>query len=170
MADETAARAFLAAAKEAEPDADHHCYAYRLGEGNGEITYYSDAGESSGTAGRPMLGALLAAGITNTAIVVSRYFGGKKLGIPGLIDAYRTAANEALAKARTAIRAPSCLIEIALAYGQLEAVRNIARKHGAEETGVTYGSEVALRFRAPLGEKEAFQGDLMALGLKARRA
>lgn len=77
-------------------DATHHCYAWRLGP-RGERFRANDDGEPSGTAGKPILGQLLSAGITDCLAVVVRYFGGTKLGVPGLIAAYREAAAEAVA-------------------------------------------------------------------------
>ena len=68
-------------------DATHHCYAWRLGPA-GERFRANDDGEPSGTAGRPILGQMLSHGITDALIVVVRYFGGTKLGVPGLIAAY----------------------------------------------------------------------------------
>lgn len=76
-------------------DATHHCYAWRLGA-NGEQYRCNDDGEPSGTAGRPILGQMLSRGITQCLIVVVRYFGGTKLGVPGLIQAYRDSAQAAI--------------------------------------------------------------------------
>ena len=71
------------------PDATHICYAYRLGEvGEGVTQFASDAGEPTGTAGKPILNVLRRADLVNVAVWVVRYYGGTKLGIPGLIDAY----------------------------------------------------------------------------------
>ena len=70
-------------------DATHHCYAWRLGP-QGERFRANDDGEPSGTAGKPILGQLLSNGLTDTLVVVVRYFGGTKLGVPGLIAAART--------------------------------------------------------------------------------
>lgn len=69
-------------------DATHHCYAYRIGY-RGEEWRANDDGEPSGTAGKPILGQLLSRDITNTLVVVVRWFGGTKLGVPGLIETYR---------------------------------------------------------------------------------
>ena len=81
--------------KEAHPKAVHHCFAYRIGT-DGNNFRSSDDGEPSGSAGRPILGQIDSKGLSNTAIVVVRYFGGTLLGVPGLINAYKTAASFAL--------------------------------------------------------------------------
>lgn len=76
-------------------DARHHCYAYRIGEDPGEVRY-NDDGEPSGTAGKPIFGQIQSFNLTNILIVVVRYFGGIKLGTGGLIQAYKTAARDAV--------------------------------------------------------------------------
>ena len=81
--------------KKAHPKAVHHCFAYRIGT-DGNNFRSSDDGEPSGTAGKPILGQLDSKGITNTAVVVVRYWGGTMLGVPGLINAYKTATALAL--------------------------------------------------------------------------
>ncbi len=85
----------LAAVKAEHPKATHHCFAYRLGL-DGNTFRVSDDGEPSGTAGRPILGQIDSKQITNTLIVVARYFGGTLLGVPGLINAYKSASALAL--------------------------------------------------------------------------
>lgn len=81
--------------KKEHPKAVHHCFAYRIGT-NGNNFRLSDDGEPSGTAGRPILGQIDSKTITNTAVIVIRYFGGTLLGVPGLINAYKTATTLAL--------------------------------------------------------------------------
>lgn len=81
--------------KEEHPKAVHHCFAYRLGT-DGTNYRSSDDGEPSGSAGKPILNTIDSKGLTNTAVVVVRYFGGTLLGVPGLINAYKTAASFAL--------------------------------------------------------------------------
>jgi len=85
----------LNAIKKLHPKATHHCFAYRLGL-DGNNFRVSDDGEPSGTAGRPILGQIDSKGLTGVLVVVVRYFGGTLLGVPGLINAYRSAAALAL--------------------------------------------------------------------------
>lgn len=88
------------ALKKEHPKAVHHCYAYRIGT-DGTVFRANDDGEPSGSAGKPILGQIDSAGLTNVLVVVVRYWGGSLLGVPGLINAYKTATAEALAKATT---------------------------------------------------------------------
>src|ERR1700754_4997070 len=81
--------------KKEHPKATHHCFAYRIGL-DGNTFRVSDDGEPSGTAGRPILGQIDSKGLVNTLVVVVRYFGGTLLGVPGLINAYKSAAALAL--------------------------------------------------------------------------
>ena len=85
----------LAALKKEHPKAVHHCFAYRIGMG-GINFRVSDDGEPSGSAGRPILGQIDSKQLTNIVIIVVRYFGGTLLGVPGLINAYKTSAALAL--------------------------------------------------------------------------
>jgi uncharacterized YigZ family protein len=86
--------------KKEHPKAGHHCYAYRIGT-DGLQFRANDDGEPSGSAGRPILGQIDSAGLSNVLVVVLRYFGGTLLGVPGLINAYKTTAAECLAVAPT---------------------------------------------------------------------
>ncbi|MFA6517134.1 MAG: YigZ family protein [Bacteroidia bacterium] len=92
---ETEVKEELQRLKKEHFDAVHHCFAYVLGAGK-EIQKFSDDREPSGTAGRPLLRAILSRNLTNSAVIVVRYFGGKLLGVPGLIAAYEGAALDAL--------------------------------------------------------------------------
>lgn len=83
---------YLQELKKEHPKAVHHCFAYRIGL-DGNQFRVSDDGEPSGTAGKPILGQVDSKGLTNICIIVVRYFGGTLLGVPGLINAYKTAAS-----------------------------------------------------------------------------
>jgi uncharacterized YigZ family protein len=82
------------------PKARHHCYAYRLLEGHEVTEYASDDGEPSNSAGQPMLGELKRHGLLNVCAIVVRYFGGTKLGVPGLIHAYRESVSQSIGNAK----------------------------------------------------------------------
>ena len=88
-------KSHLQTLKKEHPKAVHHCFAYRIGN-DGNNFRVSDDGEPSGTAGKPILGQIDSKQLTNTMIVVVRYFGGTLLGVPGLINAYKTAASMVL--------------------------------------------------------------------------
>lgn len=88
-------RAHIQQIRKEHPAAAHHCYAYVLGAGQ-QVQKSNDDREPSGTAGRPILRAIVSTQLTNTLVVVVRYFGGKLLGVPGLIEAYGGAASEAV--------------------------------------------------------------------------
>lgn len=89
------ARSHLKVLKKEHPKANHFCVGFRIGV-DGDIFRASDDGEPSGSAGRPILGQIDSAGLTNLMIVVVRYFGGTLLGVPGLINAYKSAASESI--------------------------------------------------------------------------
>jgi uncharacterized YigZ family protein len=92
-------RKFLKEKKEQFPDASHHCWAYKIGINEQQIKQYSDAGEPANSAGPPILQAIEQEGLTNVMVIVTRYFGGVKLGISGLIRAYRESALQGLQSA-----------------------------------------------------------------------
>lgn len=105
----------LAALRKEYFDARHHCYAYRIGH-QGQLWRANDDGEPSSTAGRPILGQILSAGLSDVLVVVVRYFGGIKLGVPGLIKAYKTATADALSAAATVTKTAAETYEIAFSY------------------------------------------------------
>lgn len=111
-------------------DARHVCYAYRIGVdgvGEGVADRMNDDGEPSSTAGRPIHGQIVKAGLTNALVVVVRYYGGVNLGTPGLIAAYRSAAAESLAAAETEQRLIEERVDFSFAYPQLNDVMKIVR-------------------------------------------
>lgn len=107
-------------------DARHHCYAYRLGADKLRFRA-NDDGEPSSTGGKPILGQIVSNDLTNILIVVVRYFGGIKLGVSGLINAYRTAAADALAHAVVVEKTEDEVIKIKFSYGVLNDVMRIIK-------------------------------------------
>ena len=108
-------------------DATHHCYAWRLGPG-GAAFRANDDGEPSGTAGKPILGQLLSNNLTDCLIVVVRYFGGTKLGVPGLIAAYRESAAEAIAAARIVERTVDRTIRVDFPYIAMNDIMRVIKE------------------------------------------
>lgn len=112
-------------------DARHHCYAYRLGP-DGATWRVNDNGEPSSTAGKPIFGQLISFGLSDVLVVVIRYFGGIKLGVSGLINAYRTAARDALEHAQTVEKQVRENITLEYTYEQTNAVMKAIRDLQAE--------------------------------------
>ena len=108
-------------------DATHHCYAWRLGP-QGEEYRVNDDGEPSGTAGKPILGQLLSKNVTDALIVVVRYFGGTKLGVSGLITAYREAAATVIEEAAIEERTVDVRLEIKFGYLAMNGVMRIVKE------------------------------------------
>ena len=110
-------------------DARHVCYAYVL-EPDGSVERGSDNGEPSGTAGRPILGAIRSASLTGVLVIVVRYFGGIKLGTSGLIAAYKEAAAQAVAHAVCVTRTVEDCMAFSYDYAQLNAVMKLLKAGG----------------------------------------
>lgn len=110
-------------------DARHHCYAYRLGL-DGSVWRMNDDGEPSSTAGRPILGQIQSAGLSDILIVVVRYFGGIKLGVPGLINAYRSAAADAVSNGRIVEKTAAETFAVTFDYTGMDRVMRVMKDMG----------------------------------------
>lgn len=108
-------------------DARHHCYSYIIGF-KGEHWRANDDGEPSGTAGRPIHGQILSKNLTNTLIVVVRYFGGTKLGVSGLINAYKTAAADALEHANVVVNTIKDIYKITFDYLAMNDIMKLVKE------------------------------------------
>ncbi len=117
-------KARLQHVKKEHPKASHHCFAWRIGQ-QGEIHRVSDDGEPSGSAGRPILNQVQSQDLTNVMVVVVRYFGGTMLGIPGLINAYKTTAAEALNKAGRVEKNIEVFMEVTCDYTVMNEVMQV---------------------------------------------
>ena len=119
-------REIVAGLRKEYHDARHHCYAYRIGK-DGSTWRASDDGEPSGSAGRPILGQIDSAGLSDCLVVVVRYFGGIKLGIPGLIRAYKTSTADALANAQVTEKIAGAWHRIRFTYEQMPQVMKVVK-------------------------------------------
>ncbi len=129
-------------------DATHNCYAYILGAKQ-ETTYYADAGEPSGTAGKPILNELLRNDLTNVLAVVTRYFGGIKLGVKGLIEAYGEAVANAIALAELSELKMFQHLAVECDYPCFEAIKHKAEEWAARISNVTYSESVSFELAIP---------------------
>lgn len=118
------------ALKKAHPKAVHFCLAFRIGT-DGTLYRASDDGEPSGSAGKPILGQIDSAGLTNVLVVVVRYFGGSLLGVPGLINAYKTATAEALAQAVVVEKQVEQMVTITFDYPVMNEVMQLLKQSEA---------------------------------------
>src|SRR5512139_1388569 len=117
------AKGFIARIKREFPDASHNVPLYIIGHGDSEIAHCSDAGEPSGTAGRPALAVLRGSGLGDVAVVITRYFGGTKLGTGGLVRAYSEAVRSVVEAVPRAERVPTHTIMVEYPYRLVERVR-----------------------------------------------
>ena len=137
-------------------DASHNCYVYSVGE-NREFTRCSDDGEPSGTAGRPMLDVLLGQEIYNTAVVVTRYFGGTLLGTGGLVRAYSKAVQEGLGSSRVIEKKYGISLEIVTDYTGIGKIQYIAGERKIPVLDSEYTDKVKLRLLVPWGDVSEVQ-------------
>lgn len=154
-----AAQAFIHAARSADSGANHHCWAFIAGNPvDGSVLGQSDDGEPSGTAGRPILSALQYSGLGEVVAVVSRYFGGIKLGTGGLVRAYSGAVQQALNEVprEPFIERVECSIHLPFAFES--AVRRLLEELQQEVAAADYSNAVTLTVIAPtdrIGELDA---------------
>ena len=125
--------------------ARHFCYAYRLSPDR-SVFRINDDGEPSGTAGRPILNGLLSADLTNILVVVVRYFGGTLLGVPGLINAYKSASMEALQAAQTVTKTVNDVYEAQFDYLQMNDVMKLVKDEQLDVLSQQFDTDCMLRF------------------------
>jgi len=136
-------------------DARHHCYAYRLGYKR-DVFRASDDGEPSGSAGRPILGQIDALGLSDVLVVVVRYFGGIKLGIPGLIRAYKSSTADALSRARVVEKIAARRYRLQFDYLSMNAVMKVLKDMELPQSGQQFGESCSLEVRVRLSVVEDF--------------
>jgi uncharacterized YigZ family protein len=168
--DEEDARAVIHAVRQEFPDATHHCWAYVAGPpGDTARVGLSDDGEPRGTAGRPILTALLHSGVGDVVAVVTRYFGGVKLGKGGLGRAYAGAVTEALESLPTTPRLQRVLRGVEVDYPQVDPLLRLLDEVGAERLEEVYGRRVRMRVLVPERALDRLERGVAALSGGAGR-
>jgi len=145
----------VAALKKEYYDARHHVYAYRLGY-LGDRFRANDDGEPSGSSGRPVLGQIDSNGLSDILVVVVRYFGGIKLGIPGLIRAYRSATADAIANAQIVEKIASRRFRVHFGYMAMNSVMKVFKDMGLEQKNQMFDMECSLETNVRLSLVETF--------------
>jgi uncharacterized YigZ family protein len=149
------AQAFVREMNAEFADATHNCWAFVAGPpGSANQIGMSDDGEPHGTAGRPMLTVLTHSGVGEIAAVVTRYYGGTKLGTGGLVKAYGGAVQHALLTLPTTDRVARVDLELTITYGRLTAIQQLLPVHEAEIIEQAFGVDVVLMLRLPATKLE----------------
>jgi uncharacterized YigZ family protein len=148
VANETEIKEFLDKTRKEFHDARHVCFAYILGFDK-SAHRMNDDGEPSGTGGRPIYGQLQSFDLTNTLVAVVRYFGGTKLGVSGLINAYKTAAQDALKNAEIVTLKINDVYEIIYPYSMMNDVMKIIKEENLEQLTSSFELECKISFQVP---------------------
>ncbi len=155
VTDEAAAKAALAQLRAEMPDATHHCSAWRLAAPNLERA--NDDGEPGGSAGRPILAQLQGRDLFNVAVIVTRYYGGTKLGVGGLVRAYGASAAAALDAARTEPYVPTLALQVVHGYPHSSDVERALAEVGATELSADYATDVRRRVEVAVDREQALR-------------
>jgi uncharacterized YigZ family protein len=158
-----AARDFIALIKDRYPDATHHVPAYIIGHGSSVTAHCSDDGEPSGTAGRPVLSVLKGSGLGDIVVVVTRYFGGTKLGTGGLVRAYSEAVRVLLNKLPIARKVATTTLMFVVAYSLYERTQLLIHDHLGQVRDEVFGADVTLTLRLSDDQVEPFKNRMIEL-------
>ena len=143
----------LAEVKKKYYDARHHCYAYMIGPDKCCFRS-SDDGEPSGTASKPILNQILSKDVTNVCVIVVRYFGGIKLGVSGLINAYKTAARDALDNATIVEKTVDEVYSLEFPYALMNDVMRVMKEEGIEQLNPHFEMDCYLEFSTRQSEAD----------------
>lgn len=153
--DEAEIKTHLEALRQTHHAARHHCYAWVLGT-DVRTQRANDDGEPANSAGKPILSQIEKRNLTQTLVVVIRYFGGTKLGVGGLINAYRTAAEEALENSGVSANTLMNHYLLEFPYEATSEVMRILKERGAKQYDQTYGAACSLKAAVPRSEADSF--------------
>lgn len=162
MSSEAEVRTLVDALRKEYFDARHHCYAYRLGPEPG-VTRANDDGEPAHSAGPPILGQIVAHDLTDTLVVVVRYFGGILLGVGGLVQAYKAAAKDALDQARTVTVVRQTQFRLVFDYAATGQVERILKQYAAVASDYANSDRCSVSVRVRSAGADAFRKELEAV-------
>jgi uncharacterized YigZ family protein len=157
------AKTFVARIKAEFADASHNVPVYLVGYGDSVTAHCSDAGEPPGTAGRPALAVLTGSGLGDVAVVVTRYFGGTKLGTGGLVRAYSDAVRSVVEVVPRAEKVLTCTVMAVLPYSFFERVRLLVAAHHGQILDEDFGGDVTVTARFAVEHFQPFQEALQEL-------
>jgi uncharacterized YigZ family protein len=157
------ARAFIGRIKAEFADASHNVPAYVVGYGPSVTAHCNDDGEPSGTAGRPTLAVLQGSGLGDAAVVVTRYFGGTKLGTGGLVRAYGDAVRAVLEAAPRAEKVPTHTVMVAVPYHLFEQLKLLVEAHNGRILDETFAADITLTIQFTVETFPTFQDALQEL-------
>lgn len=157
------ARGFIGRIRKEFSDASHNVPAFVIGYGSTITKHCSDDGEPSGTAGRPMLAVLEGSGLGDIVVVVTRYFGGIKLGTGGLVRAYSDSVREVLTALPRAEKVPTYSVMLASPYNLLEQIRLLVEKHAGKIEEEIFAADITLVIQFIVERFEPFQTELNEL-------
>jgi uncharacterized YigZ family protein len=158
--DITAAKEHLAAMRLTFQTASHHVSAFIIGHGASTTEHCSDAGEPAGTAGRPVLLVLKGSGLGDASLVVTRYFGGTKLGTGGLVQAYTAAAQAVLAQTPIARKIATHQALLAVPYSDYQSLQRLITQHHGVLLASEFAADVTLSIRFAVPDFAPFQAAL----------
>jgi uncharacterized YigZ family protein len=150
-------------------DATHHCWAFRLFDAGVDRTRSSDAGEPSGTAGKPILNAIVSAEVSDAGVVVVRYYGGVKLGTGGLARAYRDAAQLVLSETPRERRYLYDEIDVIAPFNQMSQLYRLVDPPSVVLRNESFAHENIFTFAVRRSESERFQQNLLTMNFEIRR-
>jgi uncharacterized YigZ family protein len=157
------AKSFIGRTKREFEDASHNVPAYVIGHGASATAHCHDDGEPSGTAGRPALAVLQGSGLGDAAVVVTRYFGGTKLGTGGLVRAYSDAVREVLALVPKAEKVPTETLAVEVPYSYYERVRIVVAQHSGQILDQDFAAAVTVTARFAIEDCEGYRESLRQL-------
>ncbi|NDJ78939.1 MAG: YigZ family protein [Chloroflexi bacterium] len=157
------AKAFIRAVREEMPDASHHVHAFKVGYGGSVIEGMTDDGEPSGTSGPPVLAVLRGTDVGDIVIVITRYFGGTKLGTGGLVRAYGGTAKIALEQVPVELKIEKRYIGITVAYSLFERLRLLLDEYRGEIDSEEFDAEVTVYATIPVDQLDGLSDALREL-------